>query len=244
MTPALLTDTISPDVRRAVDAALLWGLEAVALRTIGRERVPNTNEHRLLRVLRDAEMPVAWVDPGLFQGAAGHRAGVWNDVEALRDVGTFCARLGCSVVAVGSLAEASRETAEVIGPLRRLGDAAAREGLRVGVRNEGMAPSAMALAALVRETDHPAVGALWSLRASREAEDDLAEAASVLTEAGLLGVEADERIADDADMLETLARGGFGGPVVLALESPQTDGLAVSTALVRGLRQARRAARG
>lgn len=247
MLPALLTDTVSADVRRAVDLALLWGLEAVALRTVGRERVPYTNEARLRRVLEDAEMPVAWVDPGLYEGAASNRAGVLSDAEALREVAPFCRRLGCSVVAVGALAEVPREEAEAVGPLRRLGDVAQGLGLQVAVRNGGEAPSGVALASLVREVAHPAVGALWDVAASRDAGDDASSCARLLVDAALFGVEVDEeavRAGLEESALMALAAAGFEGPVILAFSEPPEDGLAASTALVRGSRLARRATRG
>lgn len=243
MLPSLLTDTVSSDVRRATDTALLWGLEAVALRTIGRERVPNTNESRLRKVVEEAEMPVVWVDPGLFEGAAASRAGVLNDLEGLREVAPFCARLGCAVVAVGALAEIPRSVPEAARALRQVGEVAAGLGLRVAIRNSAEASSAIELAVLVREVAHPAVGALWDVAASLAAGDDPAEAAHMLTEAGLFGVESDEAVALDGAAVSALARVGYDGPVVLAFSGPADDGLDVSTALIRSIRQARRAAR-
>ena len=246
MLPGLLTDTVSPDVRHAVDSALLWGLETVALRTVGRERVPNTNEARLLRILIEAEMPVAWVDPGLFEGDAGNRVAALGDVEALRDLAPFCRRIDCSMVAVGALAASPREESEVAGLFRQLGTLAESLGLTVAVRNGDTAPSAEELAALVRDVDHPAVGALWSVEASREAGDDLGESALALTEAGLMGVEADEGFLEaspEASALEALAHKGFEGPVILTFSGVPEDGLALSTELIRAIRLARRSAR-
>ncbi|MEM1057069.1 MAG: hypothetical protein AAGI52_16225 [Bacteroidota bacterium] len=247
MIPGLLTDTVAPDVRDAVDHALLWGLETVALRTLGRERVPNTNEARLLRVLAEAEMPVAWIDPGLLEGEFSNRASVLGDIEALRDLAPFCHRIGCSVVAVGALAATPRETGDVVRSLRGAGEVAASKGLSLAVRNGDAYPSALDLAALLREVDHPAVGGLWSVAASRVARENLIASARALAEAGLLAVEADEELASadpEASGLVALARAGFAGPVVLAFSGRPLEGLAVSTGLVRSLRLSRRAARG
>ena len=245
MTPALLTDTVSPDIRDAVDRALMWGLEAIALRTVGRERVPNANEARLRRVLTEAEMPVAWIDPGLFEGDATSRAGVLMDTEALREAAPFCRRLGCDLVAVGALAASPREVSAAADALRPSADVAQSLGLRLGVRNGASAPGASApgasaLAALVSEIGHPAVGALWSVAASREAGDDLAKVAAELSAGRVFGVEADEAFAEadpEASGLAALAEAGFAGPVVLAFGGVPERGLATSTALIRAIRR-------
>lgn len=246
MTPGLLTDTVSPDVRRATEDALMWGLECVALRTVGRERVPYTNEARLRRVLTEGEMPVAWIDPGLFEGSAGHRAGVLSDIESLREIAPFSRRLECDLVAVGALAAEPREADAVVDSLRQLGETAQSLGLRVAVRNGDAAPSGLDLAALVRATDHPAVGALWSPAASRAAGEDGAAVARALASSRLFGVEADALFAEaepGASGMLALAEAGYEGSVVLAFETLPESALGVSTSLIRGIRQARRATR-
>ena len=246
MTPGLLTDTVSPDVRRATEDALMWGLECVALRTVGRERVPYTNEARLRRVLAEGEMPVAWIDPGLFEGSVTSRAGVLSDVEALREIAPFSRRLECDLVAVGALAAEPREAGAVVGSLRQLGETAQSLGLRVAVRNGDAAPAGHDLAALVRATDHPAVGALWSTAASRTTGEDTAAVARALAESRLFGVEADAPFAEaepEESGVLALAEAGYDGPVVLAFERLPESALGVSTSLIRGIRQSRRAVR-
>ena len=246
MTAALVTATVAPDLRAAVDSALLWGAEAVVLRTVGRGRVPDVNEARVRALLEEAETPAVAVDPGLFEGPADARAMWLDDLESLAALAPFCRRLGCETVIVGPLAGADREANAAAEPLRRAGDAAARHGLRLAVRNDGAAPEAAALADLVAAVDHEAVLATWSVAASRRAGEDSARAAAALAGRPLALVEADEAFAlapPEASGLLALARGGFSGPVALAFGGVPEDGLGTTTALVRSIRQARRALR-
>ena len=140
-----------------------------------------------------------------------------------------------------------REAGEAAGVLRRAGEVAARHGLHLAVRNEGTSASAASLAALVREVDHPAVSALWSVASSRAAGEAPPEAAEALAGAPLALVEADEAFAEadpEASGLTILAQSGFDGPVALAFGGPPQEGLMTSTALIRGLRRAKREAAG
>ena len=167
MTTAWTTDTVTPDPARAVGLTLLWGLDGVALRTVGGGRVPNVTEAPLRRRLAEAELPVVAVDPGLFEGAAGSRAGWLNDLAALDETAAFCVRVGCGLVRVGALAlgeaNASARLDAAGEALRQAGDHAAGHGLRLAVRNDAQTAVATgaALAALLDAVDHPAVGADW-----------------------------------------------------------------------------------
>ena len=164
MTTAWTTDAATPDVSRAVGLTLLWGLDGVALRTVGGGRVPNVTEGPLRRRLAEAELPVVAVDPGLFEGAASARAGWLNDLAALDETSAFCARVGCGLVRVGALAAGEPGDLDVAAEaLRQAGERAARDGLRLAVRNDAATAVATgaALAALLAATDHPAVGADW-----------------------------------------------------------------------------------
>ena len=262
MLPVLATDSVSDDLARAVGYALLWGLEGVAIRTVGGERVPFVNEAALRRRLEESEMPLAAVDPGLFEGDASRRA-VWlNDVAAFDDTAAFCARLGCRVVRVGALAAEDAPDAARIEALKMLGDAAQRHGLRLAVRNDAETTVATGadLARLLAAVDHPAVGADWRpLEAVRGGEDPVAGLEAVLAAVPVFCVAvADEQTADDGaradaavgagemrwgEQLARLAAAGYDGP--LALEVPGRPagpaGLTSATALVRLGRAARRA---
>ena len=68
MLPVWLTESVTPDLCRAVHYTLLWGLEGVVLRTVGRSgnRVPFVNERQLRTRLEEPEGQVVAVDPGLF----------------------------------------------------------------------------------------------------------------------------------------------------------------------------------
>ena len=254
VTTAWTTDVATADAARAVRLTLLWGLDGVVLRTVGGGRVPNVNEAPLRRRLDEAELPVVAIDPGLFEGAASARAGWLDGLDALDEVAAFCTRMGCPVVRVGALAAGERPGAA--DALRQAGDRAARHGLRLAVRNEagtGVATGA-ALAALLAEIDHPAVGADWRPADAWDLGEARADGLAALVEAGhvplVVGVDdgRGELGADTVegvpggDTLAALARAGFDGPLVLdALPPPvRTSGLASATALIRAARQATR----
>lgn len=263
MLPVLLTDTVTPDLGRAVRYALLWGLEGVVLRTVGGpgERVPFVNEARVRARLDEAELPVAAVDPGLFEAAPARRAAWMNDLASFAETAAFCRRLGCGLVLVGALAEpgAVRDEAAASEVLRRAGDAAAREGLRLAVRNDadGACASGEALAALLARTAHPAVGAAWHPADAVEAGHDPAAGLGVLLDAGVsvLYVAVRDGAVEEGGwtprlpgegavgwpgQLEALARAGFDGPLGLAVEGEPAAkaGLHAAGALIAMLRAA------
>ncbi len=270
MLPVLATDSVSDDLARAVGYALLWGLEGVAVRTLGGERVPFVNEAALRRRLEESEMPLAAADPGLFEGDARSRA-VWlNDVAAFDDMAAFCRRLGCQVVRIGALADvppggsSDADTSVRVEALRMLGDAAQRHGLRLAVRNDAATAIATGadLAALLAAVEHPAIGADWRpLEAAHAGENILDGLEALLAAAPVYCVAVrDEQAADDgarvdavvgagegmwAEQIARLAAAGYDGP--LALEVPARPagpaGLASATALIRLVRDAARAAR-
>ncbi len=266
MLPVLATDSVSDDLARAVTYALLWGLEGVAVRTVGGERVPFVNESALRRRLEESEMPLAAVDPGLFEGDAARRA-VWlNDVAAFDDTAAFCRRLDCRVVRIGALSDVlpggEGDAAARVEALRMLGDAALRHGLRLAVRNDAATSVATGadLASLLVAVAHPAVGADWRpLEAVHAGEAVLDGLDALLTTASVFCVAvADEQAADDGarvdaavgageaqwpEQLARLAAAGYDGP--LALEVPARPagpaGLASAMELIQLTRAARRA---
>lgn len=262
MIPAWMPDTVTTDLDRAVHYTLLWGLDAVVLRTLGRagDRVPFVNEERLRRRLAENDVAVAAVDPGLFEAPAAARA-VWlNDLDTLAETAAFCSRIGCGLVFTGALApepeSASDQRGVAAEALRQAGDAAARHGLRLAVRHAagtGVATAA-ALADMLRAVGHPAVGALWQpaegLAAGERSENGLAALRD--TPGGVAAVTIPDTIGAEggaaawAPALHGLAEAGFAGPLVLEVHARPvgTAGLRAASALVRAARQARGAASG
>jgi sugar phosphate isomerase/epimerase len=251
--PVLLTDTVSSDLDRALHYTLLWGLEGVAIRSVGGpgDRVPHVNEERLRRRLDEAELPIVSVDPGLFEGASQSRASWMNDLAALPETLAFCRRVGAPRVVVGALAgeEADRWDALAAGrALAQAGDAAASVGLTLLVPNAAGTACATGaqLAAVLEAADHPAVGALWS------PADALVAARVPLLAVTVRDLKADgawqEAVPGEgevgwADQLATLVQVGFEGPLVLEVRARPAApfGLQAGAALQRLVRAARRA---
>ena len=264
MSPALLTDAVTGDAARAVRLTLFWGLEAVALRTVGGGRVPNVAEAPLRRRLDEADLPVAALDPGLFEGAAGSRA-VWlNDLAALTDLAPFARRVGCDLVRLGALADPDGWDAEASAEaLRQAGERAQGLGLRLAVRNEAgtAVATGAALAGLLGAVGHPAVGADWRPADALQGGEEPAEGLAALLALGAPfcvgvrdgepGAEWDEAVVGEGAVgwgaqLAALVEAGADGPLILdaAPHPARSTGLASATALVGALRAARRAASG
>lgn len=183
MTPIWLTDTVTRDLDRAVHYTLLWGLEGIELRTLGTpfERVPFVNEEKLRRRMREHQLSVPAIAPGLFEGSSDNRP-VWlNEIAQLEETTAFCRRFGCSCVVTSAFAaaDASIQTTQV-DALRRAGDAVARYGLTLAVMNEAdmACATGVALGRLLEAIDHPAVQAAWhpaeAVRAGEDPEEGLA----------------------------------------------------------------------
>ena len=264
MTTAWTTDAATGDAARAVTLTLLWGLDGVALRTLGGGRVPNVTEAPLRRRLDQAELPVLAVDPGLFDGPASARARWLDDLDALAETAAFCDRLGCGVVRVGALADVSDgggwDPDAAADALRRAGDRADRHGLSLAVRNdaETAAAGGQALASLLSAVGHPAVGADWRPADAALAGEAPGDGLAALVDAGhvptVVGVRDGRLVAGGAlavvgegDLgwpghLAALAAAGVAGPLVLdAVPDPvRTAGLASATALVQMARRAGR----
>ncbi|MEM1114919.1 MAG: TIM barrel protein [Bacteroidota bacterium] len=265
MTTAWTPDIVTPDLARAVHYTLLWGLEGVALRTVGgaADRVPFVNEAALRHRLAEAELPVVAVDPGLFEGPTALRAGWLNDLDALDDTVRFCRRTGCAVVRVGALADGPFDRGVAAEALRRAAAVAASGGVRLAVRNE--AGSAVAtgadLAALLEAADADALGADalgadWRPADALQAGEDPADGLQALLNVGIacVGVRdvrpeaggwGEATVGEGAvgwdDHLGALAEAGYAGPLVLdALPAPAAShGLAAATALIHLERRVR-----
>ena len=255
MTTALLTDTVADGLASALDLALLWGADGVALRTVGRDRVPHVNQAAVEARLRQSELDLLLVDPGLFGPEAAPRSVWMNEVAAFDETAAFCRRLGGGLVRCGAL----DGSAGAVDALKALGDAAAQAGVRLAVGNErGGAATGAELAQLLAAVGHPAVGAEWRPVEALAAGET--GGAAALLDAGVSVFAAEVRDATtdgeprppgEGDVgwsgaLSALEAAGFDGPLVLDFgaarggpERVRTVGLRWTTAVIRLARAAR-----
>lgn len=256
MIPVWLTDTVTPNLDRALHYTLLWGLDGLVLRTVGtrEDRVPHVNEDKLRRRLAEHEVPAVAVDPGLFEQPAAERSGWMNDLLLLPEVATFCRRIGCPCVLVGALPGDDGIAAEV---LRQAGAIAARHGVVLAVRNEvGGRAKGEEIAALLDAVGHERVRACWSPADALEAGEDAADGlralgdqiALVMVRDGIVGPSGwepqpfGEGAVGWEGVLRSLHARGYDGSLCLDLRdlAAAKDGLGEATALIRAARQARR----
>lgn len=180
MTLASLSDLLTRDLDRAINYALLWGLEALELRMIGDGRVPYVNEEKLRRRLVESELEIASIVPGIFEGDVADRATWLNEIAEISDSIAFCKRIGCDTIVVSAFhhendgdAGADRSSGAVEA-FRRMSDAVAKSGIQIAVLNEtgSRAPTASRLAELVSAVDRPNVRGAWSpVESLRNGED-------------------------------------------------------------------------
>jgi sugar phosphate isomerase/epimerase len=166
MTFSWLPDLVSRDIDRMLHYTLLWGFEAVDLRMVGNSRVPHVNEEKVLRRLQEAEITVAAVSPGLFEGPAEEKA-VWlNEVAQLPDTLRFCQHVGCSTILVSGFqaSDDPRARENAVDAFKRAAALAERKGIALAVCNEsdGLFPTAATLAALLEDVGSEALRASWS----------------------------------------------------------------------------------
>ena len=198
MLPVWLTDTVTPDLDRALHYTLLWGLQGVELRTVGSEaeRVPRVNEQKVKRSLEKSEMLPAAVSSGLFEAPLAARARWMNGLATFDETVRFCERVGCPRVVVSTFPQEEGEAVqdpgeapvpeEAVRAYRRAADQAARAGLTLAVLNEtnGRCPTGAALARLLRAVNgagsKPNVQAAWDPAAALRAGEDPAEGLRVL----------------------------------------------------------------
>ncbi|SHK16511.1 sugar phosphate isomerase/epimerase family protein [Rhodothermus profundi] len=263
MIPALLTDTVTLNLDRALYLTLLWGLEGVELRTIGRpsDRVPFVNEEKLRRRLLENELPAVAIVPGMFEGSVRDRRTWMNEIAAFDEVLSFCRRIDCSCVVVSAFA-AEEEVAieEAAQALRMAGDKAAAYQVRVAVLNEPESafPTGKALAELLEAVDHPAVGAAWNPAAALKAGENPVAGGQALTGRIFLVRCSDWRIDPDRGVwepapfgegavqwyaqLQLLQAMGFTGPLSLEVhaEPRAKRGFHDALRLLKLLRQTRK----
>jgi sugar phosphate isomerase/epimerase len=256
--PTLLTDSVSQDLDRAVSYALLWGLEGVALRTVGGERVPHVNEALLRHRLTEADLPIVAVDPGLFEAPHGAPAAWLNDLASFAETARFCRRVGCSTVLTGALAGMAGEawSAREAGPvLARLAGEAYASGLRIAVRNDDATACrsgedlagllAAAREACASDGERDVLGAAWNPAAAARSGSGAEAGLAALQSGGVpvysVSVEDTSLLAGALDwgyQLRTLSEAGFNGPIIMEVSGRPAGpaGLKASNAMLAALR--------
>jgi sugar phosphate isomerase/epimerase len=238
MTISWLTDTVTSDLDRALHYTLLWGFEAVELRTVGTaaDRVPHVNELRLRRRLEENEVPVSAIVPGLFEASVSDRHTWMNELAVLPETLAFCKRIGCATVVVSCFAAGDDAFKDRLCEIfRRAGDAAAREGITLAVLNErgSSMETGAALAGLLSDVGHEAVRAAWDPVAAWQAGEDPAEGARQLAQdvqvlrlygaakqgSGSASVELADSEIDNEAQLRILGDAGFRGAVTCLVEA-------------------------
>lgn len=257
MIPTLLTDSITPNLERALHYALLWGLEAVELRSVGGpgDRVPNVNERKLRGQLMESELPVVAIAPALFEGDLTDRAAWLNEIATLDETLRFCSRIDCRRIVMsgfrGPITDAQDDAAD---PFRRAAARARGSGIQLCVSNSaaGLIRTGAELRTLLDAVGNPAVMAAWNPMEAVMAGEDPSEGVDALkgriglvrcSNAGRSGNGWEARTIDTgavdwADQIQRLRRMGFAGPLSLEVraEPRPRNGLHEATALIRILR--------
>ena len=258
MIPALLADSVTYDVERAVHYALLWGLEGLELRAVGgpNDRVPFVNESRVRAHLLESDLPIVAADPATFLGGVGDRAALLNDLAQLPETLGFCRRIGCTRVVVSSFRVDGEDSNldRAVDALRRAGEQASKNGVMICVLNEVgfAAPHGRGLARMLDAVGSGAVVAAWDPVEALRAGEDPGEGLQRLGgRVGLVrchnGIVAgngweprsiDSGEIDWPDQLERLAASGYDGPICLDVEAEPKPkiGLRDATTLIRWIR--------
>lgn len=251
MIPVWLTDTVTSDLDRALRYTFLWGLEGLVLRTMGtaEDRVPRVNEEKLRRRMREENIPVAAIEPGIFEGPFGKPAAWLNEIAMSRETFAFCHRIDCDRIIISSFSvgDGLPDTSGIAEALRRAGEAAADFDCKLLIRNkrETTAVTGTDLAQLLVSVDHPAVQAAWNpVEAKRGGEKPLEGLEALEHRVGMVicpdtAVEGELASTINLDeQLSRLTRRGFDGPVCLEIvtEPKPKTGLSTATRLVRMMR--------
>lgn len=255
MTPVWYPDSVTTDLHRGLHYTLLWGLNGIVVRRLGRaaDRVPYVNERALKDALRAEDMPLAAVDPGLFEGGAEERVTWLNELALLEETLSLCNRLGCERVIVGALGRGETFSGgEARRALRQAGEKAAEAGCRLVVRpdTKGHIRTGVALADLVASVGHDAVGVLWAPAVSVAGGEPVGDGLAALAEtvciemvevddAWLLDASGEGDVAPEGNFAR-LRETGFEGPVALSVTRRPVGaaGLEAATAMIRMLRRA------
>lgn len=251
MIPAWRTDTVTSDLDRALRYTFLWGLEGLVLRTMGsvEERVPRINEEKLRRRMREENIPVVAIEPGIFEGPFGNTAAWLNEIAVSRETFAFCNRIDCTEVVISSFSvgDGLPDTSGIAEAIRQAGETAAEFGCRLLVRNrrETTCVTGRDLTQLLLTVDHPAVGAAWDpVEAKRGGEKPTRGLESLEGQVGMVicpdtAVEGELAPAIELEeQLSVLTRRGFDGPISLEVvtEPKPKTGLSAATRLIRMMR--------
>jgi len=187
---SIVTDEVSSDLETSLEIIHAWGVEAVELRGIGAERFPEVSDYwhlRLPELLRESDLRVAAISPGLFQVAppgrprapmAFSRRGDTNlvqhefDAERQRDHHIHrllprsieaAQRLGASTIVCFSFArmdhtEGEYASDEVVQVLRHATEQVAAAGLTLNIEVSELTRRS---ADICRRVNHPALGINW-----------------------------------------------------------------------------------
>jgi sugar phosphate isomerase/epimerase len=258
MLPVWLTDTVTPDLNRAIHYTQLWGLEGVELRTVGGpdDRVPEVNEKQVRGQLQKADLLLASVVPSMFEGSVHDRAAWMNDLVQFDETLRFCTRVRCPRVVLSPFAAQPGASIDAVADaLRRAGDKAAEHDVVLAVRNgpETTCPTGQSLASLLALVDHGHVRAAWNPVGALRAGEDPREGLAALANRVTLVRCSDGRVAggqwedlpfgegaiDWTGQLRQLSDAGFQGPLSLEIyvEPRPEEGLRAATALIRMLRR-------
>lgn len=264
MTFSWLTDTVTTDVERAVHYTLLWGLEAVDLRLVEGARVPHVNEEKLKRRLEDAELPVAAIEPGLFEGLVADRAAWLNDLALLPESTRFCRRMECPIVVVGGFAAGDDDDDLELAAdaYRRAGKVAARDGVSLAILNahDALMKTGQQLSTLLQMVDLPNVGAAWDPAAALRAGESPSAGLHAIARrvmhvrcsdgssgaGGWMPAAIGSGDVGWEDQLRILAEAEYDGALALEMvvEPRKKQAVRVATWVIRAWREAERAAKG
>ncbi|PSQ98727.1 MAG: sugar phosphate isomerase/epimerase [Bacteroidetes bacterium QS_9_68_14] len=252
MLPVWLTDTVTPDLGRAMHYTLLWGLQGMELRTVGSaaERVPRVNQRQVAEGLEANDLLPAAVSPGLFEGPLSARAQWMNGLATFGETARFAERIGCPRVVVSAFGEALGEqekegegagvAEEAVEALSRAVRQAAPAGLTLAVRNEtdGRHATGRSLARLLDAVERVTLVRCSDGVASHEPGTWQADGTweNISFGEGEVGWE---------EQLRLLSEIGFQGPLSLEInvEPRPKEGLRAATRLIRLIRMTRAAPR-
>ena len=136
MRAVLQPESVSRRMQEIASTALLWGFDALELRSVGgaEDWIPYVSERAIVSACREAELDVAAVDPGYFAGSAEERAAWMNELAMLPEVARVCERIGCSGILLGSLGSSGESGDRMSDALERIVRDAERISGRTGIR--------------------------------------------------------------------------------------------------------------
>ncbi|WP_022836429.1 sugar phosphate isomerase/epimerase family protein [Salisaeta longa] len=264
MIPVWLTDTVTPNLHRALHYTNLWGLEGIELRTVGgpEDRVPEVNEKKVVEQLRDRHVLVAAINPSLFEGPVAARAAWMNDLIRLDEALRFAERLGCPRIVIPPFAATPTADVDAMAEaLRRASDRAAGHDVHLALAHGPATgcPTGAALADLLIAIDRSNVRAVWDPAAAVRAGEDPAEGIMALGERISLVRCSNGTITEDghwtdtlltegmidwSEQLQLLDALGFRGPLSLEVytEPRPKAGVRDAATLIRHIRSVHQAA--